>query len=146
MERCTGLQILSRQVCHVHQGRQQAIPRAAYKGCTDSGWPFACRFSAAHRIEGLPRGGARRRLRIQSPAEQAQRYGAELSVLEWRDRLVCSRCGTRQIDMVVTGERWLIPRPGQRGADPNAAVISTRSLLAPTRGIHRSYSRQRRSD
>jgi hypothetical protein len=39
------------------------------------------------------------------PAEQAQRYGAELPVLEWRERLVCSRCGGRQVDMVVTGER-----------------------------------------
>jgi DNA-directed RNA polymerase subunit RPC12/RpoP len=39
------------------------------------------------------------------PAEQAQRCGAEMRVLEWRARLVCSRCGGRQVDMVVTGER-----------------------------------------
>jgi hypothetical protein len=39
------------------------------------------------------------------PAEMAQRYGAETTVLDWRDRLVCSRCGGREIDMVVTGER-----------------------------------------
>ena len=39
------------------------------------------------------------------PAEMAGRYGAETSVLEWRDRLVCSQCGGRQVDMVVTGER-----------------------------------------
>jgi hypothetical protein len=39
------------------------------------------------------------------PAEQAARYGADTSVLEWRERLVCSRCCGRQIDMVVTGER-----------------------------------------
>jgi hypothetical protein len=39
------------------------------------------------------------------PAEHARRYGAEISVLEWRDKLVCSRCGGRQIDMVVTGTR-----------------------------------------
>jgi hypothetical protein len=37
------------------------------------------------------------------PAEQAGRYGAELSVLEWRDRLVCSRCGGRQVDLLVRG-------------------------------------------
>jgi hypothetical protein len=37
------------------------------------------------------------------PAEQAQRYGAEMTVPEWRDRLVCSKCGSREIDMVVTG-------------------------------------------
>jgi hypothetical protein len=39
------------------------------------------------------------------PAEQAQRYGAGTAVLDWRERLVCSRCGGRQIDMVATGER-----------------------------------------
>jgi len=39
------------------------------------------------------------------PAEMATRYGAETSVLDWRERLVCSRCGSRQIDMVVTGTK-----------------------------------------
>jgi hypothetical protein len=33
----------------------------------------------------------------------AERYGAETAVLEWRDRLVCSGCGSQQIDFVVTG-------------------------------------------
>jgi hypothetical protein len=36
-------------------------------------------------------------------AEMARQYGAGTSVLDWRDRLVCSRCGSRAIDMVVTG-------------------------------------------
>jgi hypothetical protein len=36
-------------------------------------------------------------------AEMAERYRAETAVLDWRDRLVCSRCGSRAIDMVVTG-------------------------------------------
>jgi len=27
------------------------------------------------------------------PIEQAQRYGADTSVLDWRARLVCSKCG-----------------------------------------------------
>jgi len=36
-------------------------------------------------------------------AEIADRYGAEKSVLDWRERLVCSECGSRQADMVVTG-------------------------------------------
>jgi hypothetical protein len=35
----------------------------------------------------------------------AERFGAELAVLEWRDRLSCSLCGGREIDMVLTGER-----------------------------------------
>ena len=49
------------------------------------------------------------------PAEMAARYGAETPVLEWRDdqlrlsdqlglaqreRLVCSRCGGRQVDFM----------------------------------------------
>jgi hypothetical protein len=37
------------------------------------------------------------------PAEQAERYGAETAVPEWRARLVCSACGSRDIDMVVSG-------------------------------------------
>lgn len=37
------------------------------------------------------------------PAEQARRYGEGTAVLDWRDWLVCSRCGGREIDMVVSG-------------------------------------------
>ena len=37
------------------------------------------------------------------PAEMAERYGAETTVPDWRERLVCSRCGSRNVDMVVTG-------------------------------------------
>ena len=33
--------------------------------------------------------------------EMAVRYGAETPVLDWRERLVCSRCGSRQVDMVA---------------------------------------------
>jgi len=39
------------------------------------------------------------------PAEQARWYGPETTVLEWRARLVCSRCGSRDVDMVVSGTR-----------------------------------------
>ena len=39
------------------------------------------------------------------PAEMATLYGDETSVLDWRERLVCSQCGSRQVDMVVTGTR-----------------------------------------
>jgi hypothetical protein len=39
------------------------------------------------------------------PAEQARWYSAETPVLEWRARLVCSACGSRDVDMVCTGER-----------------------------------------
>jgi hypothetical protein len=37
------------------------------------------------------------------PAEMAQRYGAEMPVPDWRQRLVYSHCGSRQVDMVVSG-------------------------------------------
>ena len=36
-------------------------------------------------------------------AAMAERYGAETAVIDWRDRLVCSSCGSRQVDMVATG-------------------------------------------
>lgn len=39
------------------------------------------------------------------PAEMAERYGAEMSVPDWKSRLVCGQCGSRRVDMVVTGER-----------------------------------------
>jgi hypothetical protein len=32
----------------------------------------------------------------------AERYGANTAVPEWRERLVCSECGSRDVDMVVT--------------------------------------------
>jgi hypothetical protein len=39
------------------------------------------------------------------PAEMARRYGPETPVADWHKRLVCSRCGSHQVDMVVTRER-----------------------------------------
>jgi hypothetical protein len=35
---------------------------------------------------------------------------AHVIPLEWRDRLVCSRYGGREVDMVVTGERRRLKR------------------------------------
>jgi hypothetical protein len=35
--------------------------------------------------------------------QMAERYGANTAVPEWRERLVCSACGSRNVDMVVTG-------------------------------------------
>ena len=37
------------------------------------------------------------------PDEMAARYGADTPVLDWRERLVCSNCGGRDIDFVVSG-------------------------------------------
>lgn len=39
------------------------------------------------------------------PAELAELCGPETPVPEWRKRLICSQCGSRAVDMVVTGER-----------------------------------------
>jgi hypothetical protein len=37
-------------------------------------------------------------------AEQIERYSAGLTLLEWAEWLVCSRCGSHDIDFVVSGE------------------------------------------
>jgi hypothetical protein len=37
------------------------------------------------------------------PAEMADRYGAETTVPDWCKRLVCLQCGSRKVDIVVTG-------------------------------------------
>ena len=39
------------------------------------------------------------------PAEMAARCRTETAVPDWRERLVCSKCGSQQIDMVVSGNR-----------------------------------------
>jgi hypothetical protein len=39
------------------------------------------------------------------PAEMAARNGVETSVLDWRERVICSRCSSRRIDMVVSGTK-----------------------------------------
>ena len=54
---------------------------------------------------GTRKAGASHQSAAEDLAEMAQRYGAETPVLDWRERLVCSMCGSRQIDMVVTGNR-----------------------------------------
>jgi hypothetical protein len=37
------------------------------------------------------------------PAEMPARYGADTPVLGWRERLVCAKCGSKEVDMVITG-------------------------------------------
>jgi hypothetical protein len=38
-------------------------------------------------------------------AAQVDRYGAGMTVLDWEARLVCTRCGARDADSVVSGAR-----------------------------------------
>jgi hypothetical protein len=40
--------------------------------------------------------------RHQVEPDPAERYGAAMTVPEWRARLVCGECGGRRVDMVVT--------------------------------------------
>jgi hypothetical protein len=39
------------------------------------------------------------------PVEQVARNGADLPVRDWVRRLVCSQCGSRSVDFVLTGTR-----------------------------------------
>jgi len=39
------------------------------------------------------------------PAKQARWYGPKTTVSHWHERLVCSQCGSRDIDKVVTGSK-----------------------------------------
>jgi hypothetical protein len=45
----------------------------------------------------------RRKVEFDS-AEQAERYRAEMTLLDWKARLVCSSCDSCAVDMVITGE------------------------------------------
>jgi hypothetical protein len=70
---------------------------------SEPGPPMTLGAAAARRrppdrvVSGLPPSGRA------TPVEDAWRYGAGMSLLEWRERLVCSQCGGRQVDMVVSG-------------------------------------------
>ena len=35
------------------------------------------------------------------PGEQAERYGAEMVLLDWGRRLRCSKCGSRKVQSIV---------------------------------------------
>ena len=56
------------------------------------------------------------------PAEMAERYGAATTVLDWSERLVCSRCGSRRVDMVARVKCARCPSPTEGGPMvPNAS-------------------------
>jgi hypothetical protein len=40
---------------------------------------------------------------LADPGEMMARCGAQTTVPDWRERLICSGCGSRQVDFVVTG-------------------------------------------
>ena len=37
------------------------------------------------------------------PNKMAELYGAEITIPDWQARLVCSGCGSRRVDFVVSG-------------------------------------------
>src|SRR4051794_21122111 len=56
-------------------------------------------------------------------AAQVERYGPELPVPEWAQRLRCSECGSRDTDFVVTGDGGHPRRPSNaRSAVPNNSI------------------------
>jgi hypothetical protein len=57
-------------------------------------------------------------------AEMAERYGGRHNrPREWRERLVCSKCGSRNVDMVVTGTE----RRSRKQAPPYLSLPADRS-------------------
>ena len=71
---------------NVYRGPQMTLGNAAAAHVRLIVWCLDCR----HQVE-------------PDPAEMAERYGAEMTVPGWRTRLFCSRCGSRRVDMVVSG-------------------------------------------
>ena len=63
-------------------------------------------------------------------AEMAARYGAETPILDWRERLVYSGCGGRQVDMVVTGteRRYLMDADIEKRIE----FLSRKTRLGPS--------------
>jgi hypothetical protein len=39
------------------------------------------------------------------PADVADLYGTSTSLQAWRERLVCSQCGSRDVEMLLMGRR-----------------------------------------
>jgi hypothetical protein len=39
------------------------------------------------------------------PADVAARFGADTSLQQWREPLVCSQCGSRDVEMLLMGRR-----------------------------------------
>ena len=70
---------------------------------TDAGPPMTLGNAAAARVRLVVWCKDCRHKVEADPAAMAVRYGAEMAVLDSRERLVCSQCGSRNIDMVVTG-------------------------------------------
>jgi hypothetical protein len=60
------------------------------------------------------------------PAEQARWYGPETTVPQWRERLVCARCGSRQVG--YGGERGEAAIGPGRNTGVKAAEVAPASV------------------
>ena len=73
------------------------------------------------------------------PAELARRHGADTPIPEWHRRLVCSQCGSRAVDFVLTGAAVAVRTspPGRGGPRPRgfpSTASGTMGLLNWPRG------------
>jgi len=76
------------RIMNSYSGPPATLGSTAAAGARLIVWCRACN----HRIE-------------PDPAVMDQRYGADTAVRDWHKRLICSRCGGREIDFVLTGAR-----------------------------------------
>ena len=82
-----------------------------------------------------------------SPAEMAARYGAETPVPDLKGRLVCSQCGSREINLLLTGQR----EDGGWPPDDLVYVRAVAEFEKPLRPLdheraHAEHPRDSRSD
>jgi hypothetical protein len=66
------------------------------------------------------------------PAEMAARYGAQTTVLDWRERLVCSECGGWDVDFVAGGTQAVSVTTG-RERDGASRLGADRVAIADIR-------------
>jgi hypothetical protein len=59
----------------------------------------------------------------------AERYGAKMIVPDWRARLVCGKCGSRKVDMVLSGSDRRLWHLTAYVAQTSLCISSTRQGL-----------------
>jgi hypothetical protein len=57
--------------------------------------------------------------------------GQRRQCLKWRRRLVCSQCGNRNVDMVVTGTRRAMPATALEAAEQGAGMDGDEVMRTP---------------
>jgi MFS family permease len=67
------------------------------------------------------------------PAQQARWYGPETTVPDWRERLIRSRCGSRQVDIVARVKCARSPLLPPLPSTPVGTALGLRSMSVITR-------------